>query len=829
MSENNNNTSNDHQILAQVLADYGIERSALYSLLVFINAPDELKALFRILDNTQSVLRSVADILQVDDPDHPLMSRLPHWHKIINTIQNHQTDLLKKLPHLDAQPKTPDLPPLRKYFISNGLYVALWYRSDDQDMLFRQRELLAQIAVALETCRQITEESSNWRNASYTATKAARQLVTDASLLSTCQTLPQNSLSQPAYLNTLKARHNESHLNDISVLLTHAVRRRLINKKSNSNQQNQPETIIFSHTSLPPHTDPDREDARPTITHQYRFISIQGQELKEAAKSGCAPEEFTGRFTVDQTGYDSPDPLQSRTTRQHMMRIRNASKQQAMRNQRIPYRWEMLTRFEANEFIKAVINLSTRQEKNILNIPSCELAAFISAMFWLSRPASDICTMQTGPSVPESFLAYTIKSNAERRWQIPANLLNSYANLDSSELEQAYPVVKKISIQVHETVAHIMDSHALQIMHKKGSSTRPLFKSPLEEYEKSLAEFTKYINQTFYTRLTAGRISSFIFEALAEAPGSELTMAMCITGQQHQLGNTALHYTALPVNQLQKTYQNLSDELLSSPDRLESTHAKALAQTTFRVGSRICPTRETIQSLIANLKLSTSSQWEKIRTAPWRDPKKLATFHNRLSFYTYTMIAFATGFRAVRNPLTRISQIDKTTGFAVISDKDYDDQYNSRLVWLPAVCLEQLDLFHRHCRRIRNNLLDINPNLHRRLIEQDEFMVFLNEYLSKRVEISPGELRKRIYPRIPIGNGTYKLPPNANRHYLRTHLLLQNCPPDIINSFLGHWELGEEPWSGLSGLSPYDFRKQLERYLVPLMTEDGWQVIGGLE
>lgn len=830
MNENKDTAGSDHQVLARLLDDYGVERSVLYDLLVFINAPNELKALFCILDNTQSVLGSVTKILRIDDPDHPLMSRVPLWHKAIETIQNNHEALLAILPHLNAHSRTAGLPPLRKNFITNGLYVALWYCPDDQEIRSRQRELLAQIAVALETCRQISEDSSNWQHASYAATKAARQLVADASLHSICRTLPPSSLSQSAYLNVLKTHNNEYRLNDIAALLTHAVHRRLISRKSNSNRQKQPEAVVISHIFSPLHSDPDREDARPKITQQFSFASIQEQEQREAVQSGCCPGEFTRRFTVDQTGYDSPDPLQGRTIRQHMMRIRNASKQQAMRNQRISYRWEMLTRFEADEFFRAVTLLSTRQKQKVINIPSCELAAFISAMFWLSRSASDVCTMQIGPFAPESYLAYIYKTSAERTWQIPANLVSSYAHLDSSELEQAYPTVKKISIQVPEKVAQIMDSHAMQIMSRKGSSTRPLFELPLEDYEKSLAAFIKDTNHTYHTRLTAGRISSFIFETLADAPGSELTMAMCITGQHHQLGNTALHYTALPVNHLQEAYKKLADELLLSPtERRERTQTKATAKITFCVGSRICPTRNTVQSLIAKLKSGICSQWAEIRTSPWRDPRKLATFHNRLSFYTYTMVAFATGFRAVRNPLTRIGQIDKTTGFAVISDKDYEDQYNSRLVWLPDVCLEQLELFHRHCRRIRNNLLEINPNLHRRLIEQDEFMVFLNEYLSTRVEISPGELRKRIYPRIPIGNSTYKLPPNANRHYLRTHLLLQDCPPDIINSLLGHWELGEEPWSGLSGLSPYDFRKQLEKYLVPMMTEDGWQVIGGLE
>ncbi len=52
------------------------------------------------------------------------------------------------------------------------------------------------------------------------------------------------------------------------------------------------------------------------------------------------------------------------------------------------------------------------------------------------------------------------------------------------------------------------------------------------------------------------------------------------------------------------------------------------------------------------------------------------------------MLGFASGYRAVRNPLECINQIDWHTGFACISDKDDLDYYNARLVWLPEIIRE---------------------------------------------------------------------------------------------------------------------------------------------
>jgi len=60
-------------------------------------------------------------------------------------------------------------------------------------------------------------------------------------------------------------------------------------------------------------------------------------------------------------------------------------------------------------------------------------------------------------------------------------------------------------------------------------------------------------------------------------------------------------------------------------------------------------------------------------------------------------------------------------------------------------------------------------------------------------------------------------------------LLERECPVEVINAFMGHFERGEEPWGIYSGLSPLVYRDILKDKLVPLLNEDGWEALPGLK
>ena len=79
-----------------------------------------------------------------------------------------------------------------------------------------------------------------------------------------------------------------------------------------------------------------------------------------------------------------------------------------------------------------------------------------------------------------------------------------------------------------------------------------------------------------------------------------------------------------------------------------------------------------------------------------------------------------------------------------------------------------------------------------------------------------------------LDNINYRLPMNANRHFLRTNLIADNCPVEVVDAFLGHWEIGQEPWGRFSGLSPIVYREKLEEHLIPLLVKNKWSPEDGL-
>lgn len=166
------------------------------------------------------------------------------------------------------------------------------------------------------------------------------------------------------------------------------------------------------------------------------------------------------------------------------------------------------------------------------------------------------------------------------------------------------------------------------------------------------------------------------------------------------------------------------------------------------------------------------------------------------------------------------------TNFAVISDKDDEEFYNSRIIWLPDCCMQQLDLYHEHLDLFYEWLFFYDQKLfyqvreevvtgrHKDRCNPSLFVIWKNK---------DNPLQPKVMKHL-VNNVRYDLPGNANRHYLRTRLLARRCPVEIIDAFMGHWSRGLEcPWGRFSGLSPLDYRQELSHHIVGLMKEDGWK------
>ncbi|WP_162622647.1 tyrosine-type recombinase/integrase [Salinisphaera orenii] len=292
---------------------------------------------------------------------------------------------------------------------------------------------------------------------------------------------------------------------------------------------------------------------------------------------------------------------------------------------------------------------------------------------------------------------------------------------------------------------------------------------------------------------------------------------MATTAMGTPVGNQtfagAYYYSALQTDLAKRYWRSaspLSAELMSedTPEPLPPLPQHAFSE---RVGSNVCPDDGAkigqrvgfygyfVRDLRAALNYTRTRRHE---------PAFTAAFHNTYTTYCVSMLAAATGYRAVKNPLQDILALDSRTGWLVISDKDFADHRNARLVWVPPLISRQLEAYATY-RSVIIRLLGLND-------EAPGFFFFLNEKRLSR-PVAPHSLAAAI-------DWTYKLPLNANRHLLRTRLTEKGLPGEVVDAHMGHWDLGEEPYGPYSALSPHDFKDEVAPVLNELIDTQGWRV-----
>lgn len=562
------------------------------------------------------------------------------------------------------------------------------------------------------------------------------------------------------------------------------------------------------------------------------------QPIASAVRKKMNPQESTRGFEFLQIS-NRNNPMEGLPPEQHKFRKQYYLSSIAMHNQRLPHRWEMLNLYEVSLFLEVVEQLSNGicpYYKQSRYIGQLELGAVAATIFLRSLPVENIGTINLndgayGEIAPPGYRYYHDKIGCwvARPPKLPIDTTLGKQFFAGAELRREFYYLS--SGTMLET---IVDKYIANNVKK--SSGKKLFHKDYTEYKERLEQILKGLNGKFKTRLTLKRVEYYLFNVLTRENGGDLTTAMLLTGRDDFLGMPPLHYTAYPVSKLQVMYRDCCVRLWgahskestsrSSDSKIDSDHSRPVNKWFGTAGSAYRPRRKVVRKMVKSL------QNRICKTAEMPiGLHKYLLLHNNIMRYTAIMFSFATGFRAVTSPVLPPAQIDNATGFAVISDKDGIDYYNARIVWLPPVCRTQYKLYMEHLQSLlpKLELLDIQAfNDLRHLLNHPRpgnrfplFFFLTNEGTSTRVR--PIDIWKEIRR-----NLQYDLPANAGRHYLRSHLLENGCPPEVIAAFMGHWERGEEPWGKFSAFSPITYAETLASFLVPMLDSDGWLPMPGL-
>jgi hypothetical protein len=368
---------------------------------------------------------------------------------------------------------------------------------------------------------------------------------------------------------------------------------------------------------------------------------------------------------------------------------------------------------------------------------------------------------------------------------------------------------------------------------KKKWRSKRIFEKNLADYDVAVTAFLRSINRKYKTRLTKTRIANDLFQRLYQY-GGDIVEPMLITGRGHYLGMVPLHYSSPSLYRLQTVYtdtcQLISDAVYQSlekpakPAKVNKDQFPKSEAIQKYAGGRHYLIKGMVTKLVDGEQGLVQRFTECLKFAGFND--YWVNLHNDYTLYVAEMLGFATGYRAVRDPLDSLAQIDWETGFACISDKDDLDYYNARLVWIPSLVRDQIHNYQQHCRQLGERLMLINPRLAKKLLTHgDHFddaapFLFLLKPDGRLLKLRPSEIYKRLQNVFPV-------PVNANRSYLRNRLREFDCPGEMVNYFLGHWENGEEPFGPYSSLSPQAYKKTFAPLLEQIMKEDGWRSIQG--
>lgn len=825
---------------------YDPERVTLW--MRFIDAPDPPIELARVIDNFVRTIPYLRNLIKLN-PEYDLDIALSEWERFCSEIK---TDpLLRKM--LIETGKKGKMP-LKGRYDSNPVYVAIWQRpvsASDQKVYFI---LLAHCLLAIAVLRNRMDKQKrhglskqvldDFNGNIHSALLAVRNLT--ASDQTTLDTLPDLNVT-PEKLLSILAKDDNEQLAPIRVLFKYFldIRKPPHRQHDVGRQQRGPKREYAPRLDLPAfiselssNLDPEQDDSASAIT-LLQLPSVSETQQKNTENHGCSPsEEFSG-VEIVMPGIRNAERQHVQSAEQRAFKKRRIKTQLAMINQRLTARWEVLSNYEVSVCLNAVADLIAKKDRSVYlqeNARPEELAALLTALFWFGQRLESIAKLKVYHHDQGNWGAepgFVSVPNQNGYWWTKPAVPERKILPDSVQQRQVHHTVSNFALFSGIGVEQIIDSY-LDKIHCHCSVF--LFPKKLEFYEQIVNGFLASVNCRHATRLTANRLSDYLFNAIERHEGADVTAAMFIVGREHFLGRNPSFYTALSTTQLQKLYKDTCTEIMErhfqeqpcEDQRRVDENVKGIlpeAAPASHVGSPFRPTVNTVANLVAVLKSS-------LKNAAQSDSSvlKLLRLHNNMTRYTAFMIAFSTGFRAIRDPFLSSAEIDWNSGFAVLSDKDNEDGYNSRLIWVPPVCLQQLAFFREHQQNVLCRLNILIPNIYSMLERPrrtgaGRYMFFTKEghdrgeYIA--ITAGPARLGSKL-------RNTYALPFNASRHYLRSTLLERKCPVEAINAFLGHFERGEEPWGAFSGLSPRVYREVLIEHLVPILVDDGWEAIQGL-
>ncbi|TRO82567.1 site-specific integrase [Trichloromonas acetexigens] len=680
--------------------------------------------------------------------------------------------------------------PLWGLFQSHAVYVAIWTILQGPRETTAYIELLAHVVISTSIIREKAEKSPEYRNVLVTAPGALRKAFEASTSLSGINLHFSPTVLRKAILNSFLAEALAPVCTLLSYIYTKSAPRREGGERRATTYRHRLTSSTYDDLGL------DEEQLQGTT--QITLISRRRED----------PDEEEMLLAEGEISH-YPDMIAASEPRQQLHSLTQSilSSQRAARtalvnhNQALPHHWRGLTQYEIMRLWSAIDWLSRNQTSNAKTAnPNDVLATTMAAMLLCGKSADEAAGMMIYHGDPPDHPRPGLLHRHGQWYWVSVPYSVDYGDetpkgtcLTLPLPQCTYAVFQHLALSYSDTIGALTNISALQT---------------------DIQTIITRINNKYGTRLTRERVSHYLFEQIQKQEGADVASAMYITGKSAYLGTVVSHYTRQAGTRLTSIYIKVWEGIF--PEHPADLPGKHLPQNPD-IGSSRVPSREVIQSLVEQLKAKIRTHQESYKKD--KDHRNLIQCHNALTRYTATYIAYATGIRAVTHPFPNEENIDHETGFCVINDKDSDDNYHTRLIWLPPGCHNQYLLYRTHSKLVASIMVNIRSDFFTKA--QDRFF-FLDENGSPAA-ISP----KRLYDFSDLPT-PISIAENGNRHMLRSWLLVRGVSPEVINAFLGHWFLGEEPWAQHSALSPHQYRLSLSSHVQELLDHLGFEPIEGV-
>ncbi|HZJ97026.1 MAG TPA: hypothetical protein VFD12_04270, partial [Oligella sp.] len=305
------------------------------------------------------------------------------------------------------------------------------------------------------------------------------------------------------------------------------------------------------------------------------------------------------------------------------------------------------------------------------------------------------------------------------------------------------------------------------------------------DIQQEAISFIDEVNRVNKTRLTSNRIAAFLSNFLHQRGVDDVVNAL-ITGNP-SIQEAGTYYYQYENKIVFEAYELFLNELFA----LEIEDFKKEALIKHRGGSQLIVKPEVVSALFAHLASKVQAS-----------KGDIAAFHNAYTYYILHLLNFATGHRPVRDPFDDLDHIDLINKKIFISDKESRQTSTSaRVLRLPEIAIQQLNLYIEHLKELQLRLCVINPNaanaVARTLAGKNRLLFLFEENDSGSYQIQPLS-PKAVQEYL---GALFNIPANWHRHYLRTFLSRSTVPGELIDAWMGHAKLGQEGYNQFSGLS----------------------------